>query len=294
MSMSKPTANGQIVREKDAQVPGSTLISFIEKHARDFGLVLPKHITPERMTRLALSAVRTNSSLAQTSLPSFASAIMACATLGLEPNTAAGFAYLIPRKNHGVLECTLQVGYKGLIELMYRSGYVSSVMATPVFDGDFFEYEKGLSPKLIHRPLGEDDPRKLTHVYTIVRWKDGTDPIWDVLTRTQIDKRRDRGGYQQTRDRGRPSPWDTDYVAMALKTGVRAIARWTPQSSERIGVHQAIAYEEAIERGQAQAAITSLGDQAVTGMLSMGQYPQDDAVAAAEEQLPVSDTNGNA
>jgi recombination protein RecT len=220
------TTNGQIQRGAPAQpAPGANLISFIEKHQKDLAMVLPKHMTPDRMARLAISAVRTTKGLERCSLVSFASCIMACSALGLEPNTPLGHAYIIPYKN----EATLIVGYKGMIELMYRSGYVASIKAEAVFEGDEFEYEKGLSPKLRHVPKGEDDPSKLTHVYTVVRWKDGGEPIWDVLTVSQIMKHRGRSASANASF----SPWKSDFVAMALKTGVRAIAKWAPSSTER-------------------------------------------------------------
>ncbi len=250
------TGNGQIVRnEKKAESP---LSSFIEQHKADFAMVLPRHITPERMTRLALSAIRTTRDMDKCSLASFAGCIMACSTLGLEPNTPLGHAYLIPRRSRKTNghECTLIIGYRGLIDLMYRSGMVSAVKAEAVFDGDVFEFEKGLNPRLKHIPCGEDDPNKLTHVYTIVRWKAGGDPIWDVMTRREILKHRDRGGYNPERE----SPWRTDFVSMALKTGVRAIARWAPTSTERDQLQRAVAYEEASDRGSHNEAINALGD----------------------------------
>ena len=140
----RPAGNGQIVREKDARAvpPETSMIQWIEKHAQDFALVLPKHLTPERMVRLAVSAVRTTPKLAECPIATVASSLMACATLGLEPNTPMGLAYLIPRRNkrHGnKQECTLLVGYQGLKELMYSSGYVSSVKAREVYEGDLFE-----------------------------------------------------------------------------------------------------------------------------------------------------------
>src|SRR5690606_36962479 len=120
-------------------------------------------------------------------IPSFASAIMACSTLGLEPNTPLGHAYLIPFKNNkkgGVYEVQLIVGYKGLTELMYRSGIVASVKCNAVFEGDEFRYELGLHPDIIHRPSEEPgrwNPNKLTHVYPVVRLREqGMEPIWDV------------------------------------------------------------------------------------------------------------------
>ena len=258
--------NGQI--ERAQKTPGNALMQFVEQHHRDFALVLPKHMTPERMVRLAISAIRTTPKLAECSVVSFASCLMACATLGLEPNTHAGHAYLIPRRNKGQMECTLQVGYKGLIDLIYRSGMVSSIKAKAVYEGDHFEYEMGLNPKLVHRPCGEDDPSKLEYVYTVVRWKDGGEPIWDVLTRKQIIARQKRGGAGDGF-----SPWKTDFEAMALKTGVRAIARWAPTSTERISVTQAIAYEEATERNDPVGAANALGEQAAQGLLTMGTFP---------------------
>lgn len=284
------TGNGQIQRA--AADDGGSLVAFIEKHARDFAQVLPKHLTAERMTRLAISVVRRTPGMEKVTIASFAQCIMACSTLGLEPNTPLGHAYLIPRWNGRAKaqECTLIVGYKGLIDLMYRSSYVSSVKADPVFEGDFFQYEKGLDPILKHRPTGEENPEKLSHVYTIVRWREGGDPIWDVLNRQQILQRRDRGGY----DPNKMSPWKTDFIAMAQKTGVRTIARWAPTSTERTQLQAAVAYEDAAERGQLGQAISSLGDNAQEGLHKMGALPEDEAVVDAQyeevdEREPGSD-----
>ena len=44
------------------------------------------------------------------------------------------------------------IGYKGLIDLCYRSGEVSTVQAHTVYENDTFEYELGLDNKLRHVP----------------------------------------------------------------------------------------------------------------------------------------------
>lgn len=285
MSGPQTTGNGQIVRDTGNKKPESQLAVFVEQHKRDFSLVLPRHLSPDRMVRLALSAIRTTRDMDKCSLASFASCIMACSTLGLEPNTPLGHAYLIPRKSRktGGHECTLIIGYKGLIDLMYRSGIVSAVKAEAVFDGDTFEYEKGLQPRLRHIPCGEDNPDKLTHVYTIVRWKAGGDPIWDVLTRREIMKHRDRGGYNPERE----SPWRSDFVAMALKTGVRSIARWAPTSTERNELQRAVAYEEAQERGMNRQAVAALGEEPQQLLEAANADPPIDAEAEeASERTP--------
>lgn len=69
---------------------------------------------------------------------------MQAAQLGVEPNTPLGQAYLIPYRNHGQLECQFQLGYKGLIDLAYRSGEITSISAHEVCENDDFEYELSL------------------------------------------------------------------------------------------------------------------------------------------------------
>jgi len=278
-----PALKPEIVPAKRAT---PTLQSFIEQNAGEFARVLPKHLTADRMVRLAVSAVRTTPHLAECSLPSFASGLMACSVLGLEPNTPLGHAYLIPFKNNrkGIYECQLIVGYKGLRDLMFRSGIVAAVGATPVYEGDEFSYELGLHPDLRHVP-GIDpnrgvDPKTLTHVYTVVKLREGLDPIWDVLNRAQIEQ---RGKRSRAWGNG---PWVTDYVAMARKTGVRAIATWVPSSVEKASspLAAAIAYEEALESGRPMRALSALGDVATEAVAAMGAFPmpEDEEPEAAE------------
>ena len=66
--------------------------------------------TPERFTRITLSALSSNPQLQQTTPQSFLGAMMTAAQLGVEPNTPLGQAYLLPYKNKGVLECQFQLG----------------------------------------------------------------------------------------------------------------------------------------------------------------------------------------
>ena len=117
---------------------------------------LPEVITVERFTRMALSALNTTPKLRECTQISFLAALMNAAQLGLEPNTPLGQAYLIPYKNKGQLEVQFQIGYKGLIDLAYRNGDMQTIQAQVVYDNDFFEYEYGLNPILVHRPAFSD------------------------------------------------------------------------------------------------------------------------------------------
>ena len=99
-----------------------TIREYIKTMEPEIAKALPSVITPERFTRITLSALSTTPKLAECSPKSFLGAMMTAAQLGVEPNTPLGQAYLIPFRNKGVLECQFQLGYKGLIDLAYRSG----------------------------------------------------------------------------------------------------------------------------------------------------------------------------
>lgn len=101
---------------------------------------------------MGLNAVSNTSALEKCTPMSFVAALMNAAQLGLEPNTPLGQAYLIPYRNKkkGVVECQFQIGYKGLIDLVYRNENVQTIQAQAVYENDVFEYELGLESKLRH------------------------------------------------------------------------------------------------------------------------------------------------
>lgn len=240
MASPNTTTNGQIQpRTGGAAVAKPRteggLVGLLQSMGPEIARALPRHLTPERMARVCLTALRVNPQLMQCTPASFMAAIMASAQLGLEPNTPLGHCYLIPYKD----TCQLILGYQGLMELALRSGKVTSIKAVVVRQGDRFEFEQGLNDKLVHVPAGNDDA-PITHVYAVAKIKDG-DPIFTVLSRPQIEARRKRGASGM----GRKTPWDTDFEAMAQKTAIRALFKWIPKSAE---MATATAIDEAQER----------------------------------------------
>ena len=152
--------------------PRKTMQQYIKAMEGEIAKALPSVITPERFTRMVLSAISTNPKLGDCTPQSFLGAMMTAAQLGVEPNTALGQAYIIPYRNKGVLEASFQLGYKGLIDLAYRSGDVSIIQAQTVYENDTFDYELGLDPKLKHIPAVKDRGNA-THYYAIFKTKDG-------------------------------------------------------------------------------------------------------------------------
>ena len=89
---------------------------------------LPKSgVTPERMARIALTEIRRNPKLANCSIESLMGAVMECAQLGLEPGST-GFCWIIPYGQ----EATFQLGYKGLLQLLWRSDQIASIQSEVV------------------------------------------------------------------------------------------------------------------------------------------------------------------
>ena len=82
----------------------TTIKGWIVAYKDQIAKALPSVMTPERFTRIALTAVSNNPQLAHCTPMSFLGAMMQAAQLGLEPNTPLGQAYLIPYRNKGTLE----------------------------------------------------------------------------------------------------------------------------------------------------------------------------------------------
>lgn len=184
---------------------------------------LPNVITPERFTRMALSALNITQKLQECTQMSFLAALMNAAQLGLEPNTPLGQAYLIPFNNKGVMECQFQIGYKGLIDLAYRNPQLQIISAQTVYENDDFLYELGLNPKLEHRPtLGDRGEIRL--FYGMFKLKNGGFGF-EVMSKTAIDAYAKE--YSKTFDTSF-SPWKTNYEAMAKKTVIKKVLKYAP------------------------------------------------------------------
>ena len=159
---------------------------------------LPKHLNADRMARIALTAFRRTPKLGDCDPRSVFAAVIQASQLGLEPDTL-GRSYLIPyaRKTKTaqgwktVMECQFVPGWKGLMDLMNRSGQ-GSAWTGAVFEGDHFDYQLGDSPFVRHIPTGEDDPARITHIYAVGRAKGSDWPIVEVWPISKVNKHRDR------------------------------------------------------------------------------------------------------
>jgi recombination protein RecT len=255
MSSPQTAKNGEIIPRTEK--PKADLAELLTRMQPEIARAVPKHVNPDRMVRIALTSLRMNPDLLKCTPASFLGGVMSAAQLGLEIGGPLALAYLIPFKT----ECTLVVSYRGMMNLARRSGMVQAIYAYDVREGDRFSYKLGLNPDIDHEPSGDAarEEKPITHVYAVAKLKDG-EPIFTVLTRAQVERYRQRS---RAKDSG---PWITDYAAMALKTAVRRLFTWLPQSSE---MALASALDEAPELGQRQAAVW---DPSVTEALEAKGY----------------------
>lgn len=151
---------------------------------------------------------------------------MQAAQLGLEPNTPLGEAYLIPFRNHGVLECQFQVGYKGLIALAHRNEIY--IQAHEVHENDEFSVVYGLNPQLIHKPVFKDRGKVIAY-YGVWKTGDGKNYGFEVMTPEDVEAHAKK--YSQSYGKGF-SPWKTNFDEMAKKTVIKKALKYAPVSTE--------------------------------------------------------------
>lgn len=207
--------------------PGGQIVDYLKSPGFREAIqqVLPKHCTPDRFVKVALTATMRVPKLAQCTKASLVKALMTCSELGLEPDGRR--AHLIPYDDRkaGVTHAQLIVDYKGLVELIRRSGEVSDIHADVVCEND--EFEENLGQVTKHR-IDRRQPRgKPFAAYSRVTLKDGTVSCC-VMGVDEIEAVRSRSLA------GRSGPWVTDWPEMAKKTVFRRHSKWLPVSPEII------------------------------------------------------------
>ena len=203
-----------------AEKKQKTIFDVIQAGAKQFATALPKHINSERFVRIAITTIRQNPKLAQCSQESLLGALMISAQLGLEPGTL-GQCYLIPYGR----ECQFQIGYKGMIELLRRSGQLKDIYAYSVYENDEFEMTYGLDRDLKHKP-NLQDRGNFIGCYCVAVLKDDA-RAFEYMTKEEIEVHGKK--FSKTYGNG---PWKTDFEAMAHKTVVKKMLKWLPLSVE--------------------------------------------------------------
>lgn len=196
----------------------------------ELGRAMPAHCKPERMARVALTALTRTPKLAECDQASFFRCLLDLSQWGLEPDGRR--AHLIPFENRkrGVTECQLIIDYKGYVELAYRGGFVKSIHAELVRDGDIFDYNLGDVVRHVPHFLRRDADKPATAgnvfaVYCRVQMTGGAVKT-EVLSSDEVESIRKRSKAANN------GPWVSDWGEMAKKTAFRRCSKWLPLSAE--------------------------------------------------------------
>lgn len=196
--------------------------------------VLPKTLDAARMARIVLSAMQVQPKLYDCTPESVLLSVMRAASYGLEPDGGPlGHGYLVPfwSSKNKRMECQFIPGYRGLVKMARNSGEVADVSGEVVREGDHFDYELGLTPRLEHKRNDAcDQLLPLQYAYAVARFRDG-EKKFVVMNRAEVEAIKARS---QSKDRGGNlvGPWVTDEAEMWKKTAIRRLAKNLPLAVE--------------------------------------------------------------
>lgn len=188
---------------------------------------LPKTsaLSAERLSRLCLTTLRTNPKLLECSIESLLGACLQSASLGLDPSLL-GSCYFIPFKG----QVSFQIGYKGLLDLLNRSGTIKNIVAQEVRTGDKFHFEYGRNETLEHIPAPISSRGEVYAYYAYAHLENGGF-AFQVLSMEEILKIRDDYSMAYRYDKNN-SIWAKHFDEMAKKTVIKRLVKYLPISVE--------------------------------------------------------------
>jgi recombination protein RecT len=200
-----------------------------------------RYMTPEKLVKLFLVALSRQPKLLQCTQDSILLALTRAGECALDPSGKGGQGHLVPFKNTrrgGALEAQFIPGYQGMILNLRRDGIASHVEADVVYADDFFEYERGLEPKLRHVPktLGYEDPteewKKIQYAYAIARTgEDGVSTPFEVVPKNYLARIR-----KTAKAKDSEAPWQKWPAAMAKKTAIKQLAKLLPIDTDSLAM----------------------------------------------------------
>jgi recombination protein RecT len=201
---------------------------------------------PQRMYTLSCMAIERVPALLDCTVISVVRGILNAAQLGLDPTGLGGQAYLIPRKNKrtGMMEANFEIGYRGYINLMTRSGRVIKVVARLVRENDRFQLLCGSEERLVHAPCTDSDPGKLESCYAVATFANGMTQF-EFMQLADVYKIRNQSQAYQAG----VGPWIDHEEEMIRKTVTKKLAKYVPSDP---GLDFGMTADDAAETGEDQ------------------------------------------
>lgn len=199
------------------QTPFDSMFAKVQQSAPSLKSLLPAHMNIDRFVMQVKMALKKTPKLLECSPASVLGAVTEAADLGLDPSGRLGSAYIIPYKG----EAKLIPGYRGLIDLGCRSGFMKSANVYLVYEKDRFVHRNGFMPEhvpYLPRPGQDENPGEWYAGWARFKLPGGGAEI-EVMSRREIWAIRARS--PSVRGEQKNSPWFTDPEEMAKKTILR-------------------------------------------------------------------------
>lgn len=241
------------------------LLKYLDRHKNAIAMALPKHLTPDRMMRLALTAFSTTPALRKCTPQSILSSVVVASQIGLEIGIA-GQGYLIPYKD----TATFVPGWQGLVGLLNNTGRATAWTGA-VFEGDTFDFQLGSTPRCYHVPgPNYGDPEKIEWVYACGKVNGSEQPVIEAWPMSRVWKHRDQFNKVGKRHYSYEHP-----EMYARKVVLLQVLKYMPRSIE---LNNAMVASDAAEMGKSST-------------VEHGMVVEVETVESAEEHAPPEKVN---
>jgi recombination protein RecT len=204
------------------RTPKGDVLALIDRNEVELGKLLGPSLTVEAFKTAAMTYLRAQPSLWECDPYSVVGGLRQGAQLGFQLLGPLGLFYLVPFKR----EAVFIVGYRGFVELAYRSGQVKDVIAELVYEGDPFTVTKGTSPKIVHADAGPPGDRPIVAAYAVARLRTG-----GTVSKVIYEAEWEAARQASPAGRKRQGPWEDHRPAMIRKTALRRLEPWLPKTA---------------------------------------------------------------
>lgn len=200
--------------------PVAVIRENLNAMAPEFKAALPAHVTPEKFTRVAMTAIQNNPDLQNADRRSLFGAIVRLAQDGLLPDGREAALVMFGNKAQAMPMIA------GVLKKVRQSGEVSKISAQVVYENDLFTVRYGFDEDVEHSPPALDKPRgKAIGAYATAVLKDGS-KLLEVMSLEEIEKVR------SVSRSGKNGPWAQWWGEMARKTVMRRLSKRLPMSTD--------------------------------------------------------------
>lgn len=151
-------------------------------------------------------------------------AALKAATLDLPIDKSMGYAYIVPFRNKGKMEATFVMGYRGMIQLAYRTGAYKTINVVALKEGELKNFNR-LTEEIeigFIEDADERDKRETIGYVGYFKLVNGTEKTI-FHTKKEIDSHEEK----HRKGKYKNPIWDENYDAMAAKTVLRELlGKW--------------------------------------------------------------------